>query len=151
MQISLFTCNAEHNRVNKNAFLSNRFVLDGTIKKATSTLNLIIEVEKSNPVKYDYNYMYIAEFDRYYFIDDIVNVSNNRWQIHASVDVLMSFMNDILQTTAIIEKTETETNANMYLDDGSFVMDTRKYNEVVEFPSGLNENGSYILICAGGT
>lgn len=151
MQINLFTCNAEHNRVNKNAFLSNRFVLDGTIKKATSTLNLIIEVEKSNPVKYDYNYMYISEFDRYYFIDDIVNVSNNRWQIHASVDVLMSFMNDILQTSAIIEKTETETNANMYLDDGSFIMDTRKYNEVLEFPSGLNENGSYILICAGGT
>lgn len=150
MQINLFTCTAEHNRVNKNPFMANRFVMDGTIKKATSTLNLVIEIEKSNPVKYDYNYMYIAEFDRYYFIDDIVNVSNNRWQIHASVDVLMSFMNDILQTNAIIDKSELENNANMYLDDGSFVMDSRKYNEVIEFPSGLNETGSYILICAGG-
>lgn len=151
MQIDLFVCTAEHNRVNKSAYLSNRFTLDGAIKKATSTTNIILEIEKSNPVKFNYNYMYISEFNRYYFIDDIVNNSNNRWTVYASVDVLMSFRNDILSAYAIIEKSELESNANLYLDDGSFVMDSRKYNEIKEFPSGLNENGSYILICCGGT
>ena len=120
------------------------------MKKSTSTTNVIIEVEKSNPVAYNYNYMYISEFKRYYYIDDIVNISNSRWEIHASVDVLYSFKNDILLTQAIIDKTEIESASNLYLDDGSFVMDSRKYNEVKEFPNGLNENGSYILICAGG-
>ena len=124
--------------------------MNGSIKTPTSAMNVVIEIEKSNPVKYGYNYMYIAEFGRYYFIDDIKNISNNRWIITASVDVLFSFIDDILATTAIIDKTETENAANLYLDDGSFVMDSRKYNEVKEFPSGLNENGSYILICAGG-
>lgn len=150
MQINLFTCNAERNRVNKNQYMSNRFVLDGTLRKVTSALNIEIDIEKTNPLKYKYNYMYIAEFERYYFIDDIRSVRNRLWTISASVDVLMSFMNDILSTECIIDKVEDETSANLYLDDGSFVMDSRKYNEIKEFPSGLNENGQYILICAGG-
>ena len=150
MQIDLFVCKAERNRVNKSDHISSRFTMSGTLKKPTSTTNVIIEVEKSNPVAYNYNYMYISEFKRYYFIDDVVNIANNRWEIHASVDVLFSFKNDILSTSAIIDKTETENTSNLYLDDGSFVMDSRKYNEVKEFPSGLNENGAYILICAGG-
>ncbi len=150
MQIDLFTCTAERNRVNKSDFLTNRFTMSGTIKDPTSTMNIVIEIEKTNPVIYSYNYMYIDEFKRYYFIDDIRTLGLKRWEITASVDVLYSFMVDILTTTAIIDKTENEVTGNLYLDDGSFVMDSRKYNEVKEFPSGLNENGSYILICAGG-
>ena len=150
MQINLFTCNAERNRVNKSNYLSNRFVLDGFLRKATSALNIEIDVEKTNPLLYKYNYMYIEEFGRYYFIDDIVSVRNKLWTIHATVDVLMSFSSDILSTECIIDKVENELVANVYLDDGSFVMDSRKYNEVKEFPNGLNETGQYILICAGG-
>lgn len=150
MQIDLFTCTAERNRVNKTDFISNRFTMDGTIKQPTSAMNVVIEIEKTNPVKFGYNYMYISEFNRYYFIEDIQSLGNKRWLITASVDVLFSFMSDILTTTAIIDKSESESNANLYLDDGSFVMDSRKYNEIKEFPNGLNENGSYILICAGG-
>lgn len=150
MQISLFTCNAERNRINKSDHISNRFVLDGAFRKATSALNIEIDIEKTNPLIYKYNYMYIEEFGRYYFIDEIISVRNNLWTIMATVDVLMSFKKDILESNVIIDKAEDEDISNLYLDDGSFVMDSRKYNEVKEFPSGLNENGSYILICAGG-
>ena len=151
MQINLFTCMAERNRVNKWNYLANRFALDGSLRRSTSAMNIEIDVEKSNPVIYNYNYMYIEEFGRYYFIDEIVSVRTGIWTIRASVDVLMSFKNDILQCECIIDKIENEVNANLYLDDGSFVMDSRKYNEIKEFPSGLNDNGAYILICAGGT
>lgn len=150
MQIDLFTCNAERNRVNKNDYMSNRFTLEGTFRQSTSAMDISVDVEKSNPLKFNYNYMYISEFDRYYFITDISTIVNGIWRIQGTVDVLMSFKNDILSTSAIIDKVETENNANLYLDDGSFVMDSRKYNEVIPFPNGLNENGSYILICAGG-
>lgn len=150
MQIDLFVCTAENNRVDKSGYLSNRFSMDGAIKKPTSAMNISIEIEKTNPVLYHYNYMYIAEFDRYYYITDITNTAKNRWIITARCDVLMSFKNDILTSEAIIEKIETQADANLYFDDGSFIMDTRKYNDIKLFPSGLNENGTYILICAGG-
>lgn len=150
MQINLFTCTAERNRVDKTNYMSNRFVLEGAFRAATSALNLEIDIQKTNPLTYNYNYMYIEEFGRYYFIDEILSVRTNIWTIKATVDVLMSFKNDILLSDVILDKVEDETAANLYLDDGSFVMDSRKYNEVKEFPNGLNENGSYILICAGG-
>lgn len=151
MQIDLFTCKCERNRINKTEYLSNRFTLDGTLRKQTSATSLSIDIEKTNPLTYDYNYMYIGEFDRYYFIDDISSVRNRLWTITASTDVLMSFKNDILTSSVILDKVENEVVANLYLDDGSFVMDSRKYNEIKEFPNGLNENGQFILICAGGT
>lgn len=150
MQINLFTCNAERNRVDKSNYFSNRFTLDGAFRSETSAMNIIFDVEKTNPLKYNYNYMYIAEFDRYYFITDISTIRNNIWRIEGEVDVLMSFRDDILSSTCIIDKVENEGHANLYLDDGSFVMDSRKYNEIKEFPNGLNNNGTYILICAGG-
>lgn len=150
MQINLFTCNAERNRINKSDHISNRFVLEGSFRKASSALNIEVDVEKTNPLTYKYNYMYIEEFRRYYFIDEIISVRNGLWTIMATVDVLMSFKKDILESSVIIDKSEDETISNLYLDDGSFVMDSRKYNEIKEFPNGLNENGSYILICAGG-
>lgn len=150
MQISLFTCNAERNRINKSSYLTNRFVLDGAFRASTSALQIEVTVEKTNPLKYQYNYMYIEEFDRYYFIEEISSIRTNIWTIKGTVDVLMSFKNDILRSSAIIDKVENELAANLYLDDGSFVMDTRKYNEVKEFPNGFNDSGTYILICAGG-
>ena len=98
MQIDLFVCTAERNRVNKNNYITNRFTMDGTLKKSTSAMNVVIDVQKTNPVKYNYNYMYIQEFNRFYFIDDITCVTDNIWTITASVDVLMSFQSDILST-----------------------------------------------------
>lgn len=150
MQISLFICECERNRVDKTDYLANRIAIDGSLRTSTSAMNLEILLEKSNPITYKYNYMYISDFDRFYFIDDIISYRTGLWIIKASVDVLMSFKNDIIQSEVIIDKAENEMDSNLYLDDGSFVMDSRKYNEVKEFPSGLNENGSFILICAGG-
>jgi len=151
MQIDLFNCKAERNRVNKSGFLSARFTLDGTLKDNTSITNPVITIEKtSNPVSYAYNYMYISQFGRWYFIDDIVNIHNNIWEIHASCDVLFSFMNDIKSSYGVIDKYENQGTSNVYFDDGSFIMDARKDVQVMEFPNGLNETGSYILICAGG-
>lgn len=150
MQITLFTYNGERNRVSKGDFLTNEFPIQGSIKVPTSAMHVKIEIEKTNPLSTQYNYMYIDDFNRWYFINDIVNKSNNRWEIIGEVDVLYTYRYDILKTNAIIDKSENVDNANLYLDDGSFVMDSRKYNEIKVFESGFNDNGSYILICAGG-
>lgn len=150
MQINLFTYNKERNRINKTEYLFNRFALDGTLRDNTSVVNPVIKVEKTNPTAYGYNYLYIPDFGRYYFIDDIVQIRHNVWEIHARVDVLYSFMTEILANKCIIEKAENSPDANLYLNDGSFVTDARKYNEVIPFANGLSLNGSYILICAGG-
>lgn len=150
MQISLFTYTKEKERINKTDYLTNRFPLNGYLKNETSVKEPVILIEKTNPALYDYNYLYIEEFKRFYFITGIKQIRCNLWEISAKCDVLYSFMNDILANKCIIDKAENSPDANLYLNDGSFVTDSRKYNEVIPFESGLSLNGSYILICAGG-
>lgn len=150
MQISLFTYTKEKERVNKTDYLTNRFPLNGYLKNETSVKEPVILIEKTNPALYDYNYLYIEDFKRFYFITGIKQIRQNLWEISAKCDVLYSFMNDILANKCIIDKAENSPDANLYLNDGSFVTDSRKYNEVIPFASGLSLNGSYILICAGG-
>lgn len=154
MQIQLMRFSGDPKRVNKEAFLSNRsgkvYAIDGTLKDATSVLDPVIAIQRqSSPVQYKYNYMYIPEFKRYYYIK--FDVENEKfWIIHAHCDVLYSNLSDIVQNQAIISKTENKSNANLYINDGSFVMDSRKRNQVYNFPSGFSANGHNILIVAGG-
>lgn len=150
MQINLFNCTAEKERVDKTDFISNRFAMDGELKQEVSILDPVILVEKTDPIEPGYNYMYIPKFKRWYFINDIISVHNKFWEVHAHVDVLYTWRTDIKENKAIIEKTADTGLANLYMDDGSFVMDSRKYNTVLPFSTGLSTDGSFILICAGG-
>ena len=93
------------------------------------------------------NYLYIPQFNRYYFITDVVNVSANKWQIQARVDVLTSFKSAIRENTAIIERQENKYN--LYLDDKYY----RAYqNEDIQYKkfSGTLPSDKYILVVNGG-
>ena len=150
MQISLFTCTAENERVDKTDYITNRFVMDGAFRNESSVVDPVIVIEKTNPSEFLYNYMYIPAFKRWYYINDYISVRNNLWEIHAHVDVLYTWRASISEMKAVIDKTQSGADANLYMDDGSFVMDSRKYNKVITFPYGLSQNGEFILICAGG-
>lgn len=150
MQIQLMRCTAEKNRINKSEYITKVFAIEGNIIDNCDIQNPIIIIQKTTqPLKAGYNYMYIPEFKRYYYVS-WVNVNTNMWELHGSIDVLYTYMADILNNKAIIEKSEDNSKANLYLNDGSFVMDARKYNQVLEFPSGFSSSGYNILICAGG-
>lgn len=60
-----------------------------------------------------YNYAYIPEFKRYYFIENITNQSNKRYLLDLKVDVLMSFKNDILNAKGLILE---DKNGNKFID-----------------------------------
>lgn len=150
MQISLFTCTAENHRVDKTDYISNRFVIDGAFRNDSSIIDPVILIEKTNPAEFYYNYMYIPDFKRWYYINDYITVRTKLWELHAHVDVLYTWRAEIKQMSAVIDKAENPANANYYMDDGSFILDSRKYNSVLPFSNGLSTNGTTILICAGG-
>lgn len=151
MQIVLMRCNAEHERIDKSGYIHGSWICDGSIKDQTSIINPTFLIKKNTPPhKNNYNYMRIPEFGRYYYIEDIESVNDDMWLVKAKCDVLYSHLTDIMNSKCIIDKTEEPSKANLYLNDGSFVLDSRKYNQVLEFPSGLPQDGYNILICAGG-
>lgn len=145
MDIILCKNNSEPNKINK--ILSDQYTLSGTLKEQTSITSPIIMIESGNPV--GFNYAYIPDFNRYYFISDIVNVSNNLWRINLKVDVLESFKSDILSSSAILSDSEV-IGSDRYMSGDVWKSKVKDTTNIIKFPSGLLEEGEFILITAGG-
>ena len=97
---------AEKNRMDKTSYLELIIQSTGTLRRATSIITPEFEfVYNKVP---DFNYVYIPNFGRYYFIDNIVSYRNGVWTLSLSVDVLMSFKEQILQCEAFITRNEFE-------------------------------------------
>lgn len=144
MVIQLCVNNSEVNKINK--VLTDSISLQGTLKTETSIIRPEILIEIENPS--EYNYAYIPEFNRYYFINDITSVNNNLWRISMNVDVLESFKNEILSQNCIIDK--STLGFDLYLPDENLVTLVKTKTDIVNFPSGLLDTGEFILITAGG-
>ncbi len=114
-----------------NASLSNRLYKRITelssseffFKSASDVVNPTIILSNPGEVK-KANYAYIEEFGRYYFVESYQILDNNRVQLSLKVDVLMSFSEQILNST-IICNTST-TKANWYIPDGKRPMEIGK-------------------------
>lgn len=144
--ITLYNNNSPVEKIGKS--LSSGLDITGCVlKEATSILRPVVRILTSEDIT-QYNYMYIAEFGRYYFIDDIVSVNNNKWEISAHVDVLQTYANKIISQSVILNKQELK--GNKYLNDGSFISQVNEFNTSYNFANGFNTSGTFILICAGG-
>lgn len=132
---------------NLNKTLNDELKLTGTLRNSTSIIRPIFVVSDYNVVTK--NYCYIPEFNRFYYITDITSVNNNLWQITCEVDVLMSFVNDILNLDVIIDK-QVDDYVNKYIEDNSYTVESKRFNQVIPFSVSFDEEPKYILITAGG-
>lgn len=143
MNITLYKTKSESNKINKTLTSSMSFT--GTLKDECSVLNPTIFIESDNLS--DYNYLYIKEFNRYYFINDIKNVRNNIWSITGEVDVLYTYKDKILSLPLILEKSENDNHSNKMLNDGSYITTTETFEEILNFQSVADSNRYYLLTC----
>jgi hypothetical protein len=95
------------------------------------------------------NYAYILEFDRYYYISDIMSIRNGVWDVSMVCDVLRSFEGSIRNASAILESTE-QTGQETYLPGDTWKATAKTKTDIVTFPNGLLNSGEYILITSGG-
>ena len=80
------------------------------------------------------NYAYIAEFNRYYFIDNITVLSAERLLLEMSIDVLETYKTQIKTLTCIVKR---NTNVfNKYLDDPYFQASAKKQIQTKVISSG---------------
>ena len=83
------------------------------LKGNTSITQPVVVLHSNNIILF--NYAYIPEFNRYYFVDKIELFPNGIYNITLNVDVLESFKNDIKNSYGMISK---QTNINNYYNDG---------------------------------
>lgn len=145
MNITLYINNSEKNKIGKN--LTNDFSLSGALRDATNIINPVILIEL-NEIG-NYNYCYIPDFNRYYFITDITVIRTGLFALSVTVDVLESFKTDIKNLSVILLNTQNVGSSN-YLPSPVFRNNVKSKTDILNFPNGLNDSGEFILITAGG-
>lgn len=147
MVLKLYKNNSERNCITK--VLSNELSLNGTLRHETSIKTPVITIAGDESI-IGYNYAFIVEFNRYYFITDIKSIRNGIWEVSFLCDVLMSFKTDILNSYAVIDHT-TEHDTSSYLSSDIWTTLVKDKTDIINFSgSSLLDSGEYILITAGG-
>ena len=148
MTIVIQTNSSEREKLDKT--LTTVASLTGTLRAETSLIDPVILVSGSTLSALSAaNYMTIADFGRSYFITGIRSIRDGLVEISGHVDVLSSFKTQIRANYAIIRR--SERNWNLYLNDGSLMVEQRPHVITQEFSSGgaLATGSSYILVLAG--
>lgn len=142
MHITLYKVSDAKNVLDKTLDNTTALKLVGTLRDKSDVVSPYILIQ-SNPM--DYNYAYIQEFNRYYFIEDIVSVRKNAWILNLSVDVLMSYNTEIKLMHGIVSR----------LTDGSeyaprnIVAEDKETCRRIDFDYSFTKNGTYVLIGKG--
>ena len=146
MEIKLYKTSSPRKKLVKN--LTDGLTLVGTLRAQSSVMAPTFTVQYTAGV--GYNYCYIPDFGRYYYINGINALRANLFELSLGVDVLMTYAAEIRNNSAIIDKSQWQGTAYKYINDGSWVNTNRMTQEVVNFSGGFNDNGEFILITAGG-
>lgn len=151
MKLILYTNNSRNDRVDKAEYLTNAKEYNATfLKTEEETNNIIIRLNDINIYKINYNYVYIEDLHRYYFIVNKTIINNNIIELSLHIDLLMSFKDSLLQQTCIIARQENKYDA--YLNDDNIQVESYERIQTRLFPSGFsNSDASYILVICGGT
>lgn len=93
--------------------------LDGTFREDIDILNPVFRVEADVT---NYNYIYIEELNRYYYIRRITLESNNMHKVECHIDVLKSYADVIKnitnESTTRTYEFESKFGENMYVITG---------------------------------
>lgn len=145
MEIQLFNNKSDNRCIRKE--LINGLSVTGSLRESCDVITPVINFECDTLMKY--NYAYIPDFRRYYFITKFTNVANNVWEVEFKVDPLMSFKGDILALSVVVDKQSDKIIGDEYIDDGSLVTDNYTFKEIYNYSKGFNNESQYILITAG--
>lgn len=169
MKLILYKNKAESNRLDKSDYLEKIYELDGTLRDKCSIISPIIQVQLVELTKIcQCNYAYIADFGRYYYIDDVVGEYNSIVTLYMRSDPLMSFKKPILDLDVVAlrneynysyklvdEKLPSKCDVNIKRLYGHFDRPKGELNYVITYATisdinttdkGVLSNGSQILV-----
>lgn len=138
MKITLYKYSGDDRVINKT--LTEEKELEGTLRDQADILSPVIGLQ-TDPR--DYNYVYIPEFNRYYFVHTITQYRKNIWILNLKCDVLKSYEQEIMELSGIV----SQLNDTNYID-GAGVFDVRDTHERIDFADELSL-GSRVLIVRG--
>ena len=148
MTIIFYKTLSKPNEINK--VLQNSFKITGSFKTDTDVIKPIIKVLNTTDFNiFNYNYCYISELKRYYFVEDISILADKLFFISLSLDVLYTYKNTILSSVGNISRYSQNVQsskkdtiedyieneillANPFSETGTMVMSALNGQEVIQ-------------------
>ena len=143
MTVIFYKYNDIKNKINKT--LENGLTVNNVVIQNDFDITAFELLIKDTNFNSDYNYCYIQDLERYYFIESVERMNGTIYKIRLSVDVLKSFSTQIENIQAIITKSENP--------DDNFVDCEKSENytsEVIALTDNFNHNGNLILVTSLG-
>lgn len=113
-------------------------VVDVSLKRETSMTNPTLIMTIDNEV---YNYVWIPDWGRYYFIDDIVYGNSNLCELRCTLDILATYKDDISNYVGFVERTSHPSWYNTDINDNAISVE-----DVVEY---MDSESTYCNISNG--
>ena len=149
LSVTFKKCISPVNKLYK-SFGSGSASFNVVLKENTDMFRPVFILKTSEDI-FTYNYIDGSSFSgRQYFITNVRSIGNDLYEVECKTDVLATWPSEIKGLTAIVNKQEGLGVSNKYLNDGSFISQVNEFNTSYNFEGGFNDNGVFILICAGG-
>lgn len=108
--------------------------IEGELISPFAITEPVIRIRRKIPI--DYNYVYIPEFERYYFLSNVSLESEDIQVMYLHIDVLMSHIDKIQNLDCILGRSETKYNTNLFDDSMLAYEDIDR--QVIAFPNKNN-------------
>lgn len=117
------------------------------------TVRLLDDTERRTPVLEmsgtlgnfnGYNYLYIPDFDRYYFITEMKYNEQGLIEISCKCDTLSSFWQDIKTLSGVVQRQENRINS--YMEDKNIPAILPSRIQTKKFPKVFTTGMSYYLL-----
>lgn len=158
----LYKCTCDRKKIDKSGSLLNdtNIRTEFCLKENCSVLSPVVVLTKAHieakeiPL-YQLNYAFITQFQRYYFIDDIICLNDGLVELRMSVDVLMTYAGSILASQQEVSRSE-KYNSQNFIDTERPVQSNKilfagDAQFIGNFPESIGANtNNYVLTVAGG-
>lgn len=142
MLMKLYTTKTPNNTIGK--VLENEIEYNIKFKSQADRTKPVVVLMSETMI--DFNYAYIPDFKRYYFVESIEVTPNKIYNISLRCDVLESFKNDILESSGFVNQ---QTTPNKYYNS-DYQTEIKKEVDVIKSNVTLDTTKSTILVTIGG-
>lgn len=133
------------------------YELTGTLRDSCDVSNPSVDLRIGDSVSIKIptltkcNYMYIPNFNRYYYITNIRIVRNTIATVSGHVDVLKSFQSEILDNSVLVKRSAQKGTYTKMLDDGCFKVYNNPHIVTKKFSgSQFSKTPDFVLAVSGG-
>lgn len=143
--IKFYSYNGHPNTVNKQ--LGDFTAIEGDLRQTFDVLRPTVTLRKQP--RPTFNYCYIPDLGRYYFVDRVSFEGNNAYELTLRVDVLKTYETEILAATGRVSESD---NPDKYVSNRNTVYSRVPHFVKAEFSNKglLNDSGTMVMITIKG-